>query len=169
VKHKLPQIYAAIVAGIAISYAGVPALADASSSASAHKAMVDDRSEHVMPFDLNRTMHIFRPSSDGGVQTVRVHDGDPKQIALVRSHLRKEALAFARGDFADPAEIHGKTMPGLAQLRAGAHKIVVTYAPTSNGASIRYKTADPTLIAAVHRWFAAQISDHGAHAMMMTH
>ena len=155
-----------MVAGIAIAYAGVPALADASSSSSAHKAMVDDRSKHVMPFDLNRTMHIFEPSSTGGVQTVAVHDGDPKQIALVRSHLRKEAIAFARGYFADPAEIHGTNMPGLAQLRAGARKIAVSYSPTSNGASIRYKTADPKLIAAIHRWFAAQVTDHGAHATM---
>ncbi len=120
----------------------------------------------VMPFDMHRTMHVFKPTSDGGVQAVVVHDADPRQIALVRSHLRKEATAFARGDFADPAEIHGTSMPGLAQLRAGARKIAVTYAPTSNGASIRYKTSDVTMIAAIHQWFSAQVKDHGTHAMM---
>lgn len=128
--------------------------------------MVEQRSKEVMPFDLNRTMHIFEPTPYGGVQTVIVHDGDPKQIALVRSHLRKEAAAFARGDYADPAEIHGSNMPGLAQLRAGAHKIAISYAPTSDGARISYKTSDPAMIAALHEWFAAQVKDHGAHAMM---
>jgi hypothetical protein len=128
--------------------------------------MVDQRSRDVMPFDLNRTMHIFEPTTDGGVQTVIVHDGDPQQIELVRSHLRKEARRFARGDFSDPAAIHGKNMPGLAQLRAGAKRIAVNYADATRGARIRYTTADPRLISAIHAWFGAQVKDHGTHAMM---
>ena len=95
-----------------------------------------------------------------------VHDGDPQQIALVRSHLRKEPTAFARGDFSDPAKIHWMTMPGLAQLHAGASRTAVSYLRTTNGASIRYKTSDPQLVAAVHEWFGAQVEDHGAHAMV---
>lgn len=101
------------------------------------------------------------------MQTIVVRNGEPKQIALVRSHLKKEAGEFARGDFADPAKIHGMSMPGLAQLRSGASKIVVTYASAKNGASIYYKTSDPAMIVAIHRWFAAQVKDHGAHAMMV--
>jgi hypothetical protein len=164
VKRNLALLAAASAAAFGISF--VPVLAQTTVSSSAHQAMVEERSTQVMPFDLNRTMHIFEPTAYGGVQTVIVHDGDPRQIALVRSHLRKEAAAFAVGDFADPAEIHGSNMPGLPQLRAGARKIAITYAPTSNGASIRYKTSDPAMIAAIHEWFAAQVKDHGAHAMM---
>ena len=123
--------------------------------------------EHIMPFDINRTMHVFRPTPNGGVQTVMVHDGDPGQIALVRSHLRKEAAAFARGDFADPAALHGANMPGLAQLHAGARRIAITYADTTNGGAITYTTRDRSLVAAIHAWFAAQVKDHGSHAMMM--
>lgn len=145
-----------------------PAFAD-SQAPSAHQTTVEQRSENVMPFDMNRTMHVFTPTQSGGVQSVISHDGDPHQIALIRSHLRKEAGAFARGDFDDPASIHGKNMPGLAQLRAGARRVTVSYANTANGASITYKTSDPTLIAAIHHWFAAQVTDHGAHAMMMDH
>jgi hypothetical protein len=133
---------------------------------SARQTVVEQRSEMVMPFDLDRTMHVFTPTQSGGMQTVMVRDGDPRQIALVRSHLRKEASAFAHGDFADPASIHGNDMPGLAKLRAGAHRIVISYADTANGASITYKTSDPALITAIHDWFAAQLSDHAAHAMM---
>ena len=58
------------------------------------------------------------------------------------------------------------TMPGLPQLRAGASRMSVSYLQTMTGASIRYKTSDPQLIAAVHTWFAAQVLDYGAHTMM---
>jgi hypothetical protein len=122
-----------------------------------------------MPFDMNRTMHMFAPTTSGGVQSVVSNYGDPHQIALIRSHLRKEAQAFAHGTFSDPATIHGMNMPGLAGLRAGARHIVIGYADTANGARITFQTSDPTLIAAIHDWFAAQVSDHGAHAMMMNH
>jgi hypothetical protein len=57
-------------------------------------------------------------------------------------------------------------MPGLSQLRAGAKRIAISYGAMANGASITYRTSDPSLIAAIHRWFAAQVHDHGAHAMM---
>jgi hypothetical protein len=130
-----------------------------------HRAAVEQHSEHVMPFDMNRTMHIFESKPDGGMQTVMVHDGDPKQMALVRSHLRKEAAAFSHRDFTDPVSIHGAAMPGLAELRSGAERIHITYASVPHGAAIRYRTRDPKLIAALHRWFAAQVADHGMHAM----
>jgi hypothetical protein len=154
------------VLAAAIAFAALPAIADAAATMSPHDAMIEQHSREVMPFDLDRTMHIFDPTPNGGVQTVLVHDGDPHQIALVRSHLRKEAQAFARGDFADPAAIHGANMPGLAKLRSGAKRIAVSYADAANGASITYKTSDAGLITALHEWFAAQVKDHGAHAMM---
>jgi hypothetical protein len=164
---KPKNIVAALACGaLSFLFAVVPALADTTVTPSSHEAMVERGSRAVMPFDLNRTMHIFEPTPDGGLQTVMVHDGDPQQIALVRSHLRKEATAFARGNFSDPARIHGMTMPRLPQLRAGASRMSVRYLQTMDGASIRYKTSDPQLIAAVHEWFAAQVKDHGAHAMM---
>ncbi len=120
-----------------------------------------------MPFDLSRSMHMFAPTPNGVIQTVIVHDGDPKQVALVRSHLRIEARAFARGDFGDPAAIHGHDMPGLEQLHRGAQRVTVTYADVERGGSITYTTRDPKLVDAVHAWFHAQVKDHGAHAMMM--
>jgi hypothetical protein len=131
---------------------------------SAHQATVDEQSRHVMPFDLNRTMHVFTPTADGGQQVIMVHDGDARIIAEVRSHLRKEASAFAVGDYSDPAKIHGSDMPGLAQLQAGAKRITVMYSNRPDGGAIRYRTSDPKLIAALHRWFAAQVNDHGEHA-----
>lgn len=155
-----------LAAAVPFISAAVPGLADTATPTS-HAAMVERGSAAVMPFDLNRTMHVFEPRPDGGVQTVMVHDGDPRQIALVRSHLRKEAVAFAHGDYADPATIHGTNMPGLRQLRAGASRMTITYQQMDAGASIHFVTQDPHLVAALHEWFAAQVKDHGAHAMMM--
>src|SRR3954447_21430308 len=95
----------------------------------ARQADVEARGAKVMPFDQTRTTHIFRKTSDGGVQSVVAkHADDSRQIRLVREHLRKEAIAFARGDFTDPMAIHGMQMPGIGTLRAGASRIDVTYA-----------------------------------------
>ena len=127
---------------------------------------VRERSTHVMPFSMDATMHQFEPTKTGGLMVVTVHDGDARQVALVRAHLQKEAAAFARGDYADPAYIHGKGMPGLAALSAGAKRISVQYMQLGDGASITFQTVDPGLITALHRWFAAQLADHGHDAMM---
>ena len=35
----------------------------------------------------------------------------------------------------------------------------------SAGAELIYRTADPKLVAALHMWFNAQLSEHGAYAM----
>ena len=133
---------------------------------SPRQTKVEHNSEQVMPFSMDATMHRFLPTAAGGVQTVLVHDGDPKQIRLVRLHLRKEADAFGHGDFTDPASIHGGAMPGLQAMHAGAKRIRVHYADVRNGAAITYATGDPALVAAIHAWFHAQVTDHGKHATM---
>ena len=127
---------------------------------------VEHNSERVMPFSMTGSKHVFVPTPAGGVQTVLVRDGNATQVALVRAHLRKEAGAFARGDFADPAAIHGGDMPGLKALHAGAARISVRYADVANGARITYATNDAALVSAIHAWFKAQVNDHGPHASM---
>ena len=98
--------------------------------------------------------------------TVRVNDGDARQVALVRSHLRKEAAAFARGDYSDPMTIHGATMPGIDGLRKAGAGIAISYAKIPSGARITFVSADAQVVAALHSWFGAQVSDHGHDAMM---
>ncbi len=115
-----------------------------------------------MPFDLAKTRHVFAALPDGGLQTVAaLSAADSQQVRLIREHLRSERDRFSRGDFDDPMAIHGHAMPGLAELRAGASRIVVEYAETADGAQLRYRTTDPALLEALHRWFAAQRMDHG--------
>ncbi len=123
-----------------------------------------------MPFDLERTTHLFRETPGGGIQTVVADDPSNRhQARLVQHHLREEAARFRRGDFTDPAAIHGRDMPGLAELKAGARRIRVRYAALPNGARIVYSTDDPSLAAAVHSWFRAQAMDHGRHADGVRH
>ena len=132
-----PKLFAALIlAAITVS----PALAQTRQQA------VRQRSAQVMPFSMDATMHQFEPTKTGGLMVVTVHEGDARQVALVRAHLQKEAAAFARGDYGDPAYIHGKNMPGLASLSAGARLITVHYvqrgahlgfAPLVRGASLR--------------------------------
>jgi hypothetical protein len=118
-----------------------------------------------MPFDLEATTHRFEPTSGGLVQTVVADDpDDAEQVDLVREHLAAEAERFRRGDYGDPARIHGDDMPGLADLEAGADAITITLAEVDAGARLTFATDDLDLLDALHRWAAAQTTDHGAHA-----
>jgi len=128
---------------------------------------VAQRGAEVMPFNLERTLHVFSKTGQGGVQQVLAKEAaDAEQIGLIRAHLRWEAARFARGDFTDPAAIHGEDMPGLAELRrAPPGQINVVYSELPLGAQIAYSARDPALIAAIHLWFEAQLSDHARHAV----
>jgi hypothetical protein len=141
------------------------ACSDADDGLAARRAEVAERGADVMPFDLDATTHVFSPTPTGGIQTVHADDpSDTEQVRLIREHLAEEADRFATGDFGDPATIHGHDMPGLAALEDGHARISVAYAERDAGATLTYRTADPTLVDAIHDWFAAQVHDHGEHA-----
>jgi len=55
-------------------------------------------------------------------------------------------------------------MPGLAALQAGASGIKVAYKALPIGGEITFTTKDLHLLTAIHRWFGAQLSEHGADA-----
>ncbi|TAK04413.1 MAG: hypothetical protein EPO39_11500 [Candidatus Manganitrophaceae bacterium] len=120
----------------------------------------------VMPFDLSKTTHIFKMTEEGGVQRVIVKDSTASdQISLIQQHLEHEAARFQSGDFSDPANLHGENMPGLRELHAGASHLKITYTALPRGAEIRFETSDIRLQTAIHRWFGAQLSEHGADAV----
>jgi hypothetical protein len=135
-------------------------------------ALAQTKQEHahhmgqaVMPFDLAKTTHIFRMTDSGGVERVIVKDAKAQdQVALIQQHLRHEAEAFQRGDYSDPATLHGADMPGLKDLQAGAERIKVSYSALPTGAEITFETTDIHMLTAIHRWFGAQLSEHGADA-----
>ncbi len=126
---------------------------------------VHHMAHNVMNFDIAKTVHIFIMTESGGVQKVITEDpGATDQIPLIQLHLRHEAEQFQRGDYSDPSKLHGTDMPGLKDLQAGASLVHVTFADLPNGAEITFETTDLHLLTAVHRWFGAQLSEHGADA-----
>jgi hypothetical protein len=121
----------------------------------------------VMPFSLTATVHVFTKTAEGGIQRVVARrSGDTRQVQLVREHLREIRAQFLKGDFSGPAHIHGDKMPGLAELKAARPgQVAIDYREVTAGAELSYRTADARLAAALHQWFDAQLSDHGADAM----
>lgn len=134
-------------------------------NAQTHQEHVHNMSHSVMPFEMAKTLHIFKMTESGGVQTVVVKDiGDTNQIALIQHHLHMESEMFQHGDYSDPASLHGADMPGLKELHIGASSIKVSYTALPNGGEITFETTDLHLLTALHRWFGAQLSEHGADA-----
>jgi hypothetical protein len=148
----------------ALALGGLVAAAGCSGddSVAGRQAEVAERGAQVMPFDLDATTHVFTKTTTGGEQTVRADDAsDTEQIRLIRQHLRAERRRFARGDFDDPARIHGHDMPGVAELAAGYADVTVTYEERPDGARLVYATDDSALVDAIHAWFDRQVTDHG--------
>ena len=137
----------------------------ASSYADDRQGMIHAMGAQVMPFDLGKTLHVFEMTESGGIQQVVIRNpADLDQVPLIQQHLRHEAMRFASGDYSDPTSLHGAEMPGLQELTAGAARIKVDYEALPNGAQITFSTDDIHLVTAVHRWFGAQLSDHGSDA-----
>ena len=91
---------------------------------------------------------------------------DAAQVKLVRQHLQEIREQFLKGDFSGPSHIHGQDMPGLAELtNATPGQLDIAYKDVKGGGQLTYKTKDATLVAALHKWFDAQLSDHGKDAV----
>ncbi|RQZ58432.1 aspartate carbamoyltransferase [Burkholderia sp. Bp9004] len=168
---KIMTAAAGALIGVSIAVAGEPEQTTSHEDTmsnhdmTSHRAEVARKGATVMPFDLARTTHFFDDTGSGGIETITANDKhDTRQVALIRSHLAIEAQRFRRGDFADPAAIHGLDMAGLATLTRAGEKLHIEYRSLPSGASLTYASNDPDVIAAVHAWFAAQRSDHAAHS-----
>lgn len=153
------KIALALLAGAGLIAANSIALAQTP------QAHVHDAAHGVMPFDISKTIHVFRMTEQGGVQRVVLRDAAAtEQVPFIQQHLEHEAQRFQAGDYSDPGTLHGKDMPGLKDLQTGASRITVTYAALADGAEISFSTDDRHLLTAIHRWFGAQLSEHGADA-----
>lgn len=131
------------------------------------QAVVAERGKDVMPFSLAATTHIFSKTAEGGTQQVVAKKStDTAQVELVRGHLQEIREQFLKGNFSGPSHIHGMDMPGLAELKAAKPgQISIDYKDVVGGGQLTYKTADAPMVAALHKWFDAQLSDHGKDAM----
>lgn len=153
-----------VLAAVLLASASTGAIAAPEKS---RQEIVAERGPAVMPFDLQATTHIFTKTTSGGIQQVAAKNGrDEEQIRLIRTHLKEIAAQFSKGDFSGPTHIHGADMPGLAELKdAKRSAIKVQYQELKDGAKIVYTTNQPRLVNALHKWFDAQVSDHGHDAM----
>jgi hypothetical protein len=143
----------------------LPLLSGSTVWAQTPQERVHQMAHSVMPFDVSKAIHIFKMTESGGVQRVVARNpSDTVQVSLIRQHLKREAERFQRGDYSDPAKLHGPDMPGLKELQAGASQVEISYAEVPGGGAITFQTNDLHLLTAIHRWFGAQLSEHGADA-----
>lgn len=127
-------------------------------------ANVQERTQQLVPYALEKTVQTYTKTVHGGVQHIMVKPpADAKQIKLVQTYLKKLAEDFKKGDFTQTERIHGPNMPGLALLkRATTDDIKIVYEDLPNGGQIHFSTEYPTYDQALHEWFDAQTSEHHA-------
>lgn len=151
--------YTALILALTVSLTAPPTWAQTV------QEKVHHMSPMVMPFDMTKTLHIFKMTEHGGVLQVIVRQSRWKaQVPLIQQHLKHEAMQFQKGNYADPATLHGTDMPGLKDLTQGAASVKVSYQDLPNGGVITFETTSLHLQTAIHRWFGAQLSEHGADA-----
>jgi hypothetical protein len=138
----------------------------AAADPTARQQEVAQKGSMVMPFDIHNSTHIFQKTAEGGLQQVVAKDPkDQDIVGAIRMHLSMEADHFRAGDYSDPMKIHGMDMPGvqyLSSVKPG--QIIIAYHDLPNGAEVRYTGKDAETVAAIHKWFDAQLSDHGSDA-----
>jgi len=126
-----------------------------------HHAAVDERGDHVMGFDHEKTTHHFRLTKTGGV--IEVSANDPKDTEsrdAIQQHMGHIVKMFSEGDFNAPMLIHGQVPPGVPEMRTMLKLITWTPVNTPGGANIVITSKDSAAIAAIHRFLVFQIEDH---------
>jgi len=153
--RQIPMILAALIL--------VPA---AWAATTERQAEVAQKGAMVMPFNVHNSTHVFRKLPDGGIQQVVAKDASDKAlVTAIQGHLSMEADRFKQGNYSDPMKIHGMDMPGVQYLSAvKPGQISIVYRDLPNGAEVRYTGKDQATIEAIHKWFDAQLSDHGSDA-----
>ncbi len=127
--------------------------------------MIHSESHMVMPFDMNKVTHYFIKNNQGGVLMIKTKNKkDTAQAALIQSHLKKEGKLFSNADFRDPKTLHGMNMPGLKVLSGSKGKFKVKYKNLSDGGQLTFNSKNSEVINAIHKWFDAQLKDHGSDA-----
>lgn len=156
-----------LMAVLAVSVSsGLAATRGRGGEPTARQQEVAEKGAMVMPFDVHNSTHVFQKTADGGLQQVVAKDaGDRKLVDAIRTHLTMEAARFSKGDYSDPMKIHGMDMPGVQYLSAvKPGQIGIVYRELPAGAEIRYTGKDQATVDAIHKWFDAQLSDHGSDA-----
>ena len=126
-----------------------------------HAKDVNERGDHVMGFDHEKTTHHFRLYTDGGAIEVTANSAaDAESRDRIRKHLGHIARMFSEGNFKAPMLIHAQTPPGVPVMQRLKADIKYEYEETERGARVSIKTANAEALAAVHDFLRFQIKDH---------
>ena len=157
IRHRYALIAAALVFLPTLTAVAAP---------TARQQEVAQKGAMVMPFNVHNSTHVFQKNTTGGIQQVLAKDPNDKDlVAAIRTHLEMEADRFSKGDYSDPMKIHGMAMPGVQYLsKVKPGQIAITYRNVTGVAAVDYVGRDATTIDAIHKWFDAQLSDHGEDA-----
>jgi hypothetical protein len=154
----LPRL--AVLAGLATAI-GATLPAQTTPTPAGHHAAVNERGDHVMGFDHEKTTHHFRLTKSGGV--IEVSANDPKDTEsrdAIRQHLHHIVKMFSEGDFNAPMLIHGQVPPGVPEMKTMLKQIQWKPVNTPTGANIFITSKDPSAIAAIHDFLRFQVEDH---------
>lgn len=122
---------------------------------------MNQRGDHVMGFDHDKTTHHFRLTSTGGVIQVEANEtSDTKSRDQIRMHLGHIARMFAEGNFKAPMLIHAQTPPGVSLMKSLKAEIEYKFEETERGARVIIKTANPQALSAIHDFLRFQIEEH---------
>ena len=126
-----------------------------------HHAAVNERGDHVMGFDHEKTTHHFRLTKSGGVIEVSANDPKDKETRdAIRQHMGHIVKMFSEGDFNAPMLIHTQVPPGVPEMKANLKAITWKAVNTKTGANIVITSKDPAMIKAIHEFLTFQIQDH---------
>ena len=126
-----------------------------------HHANVNERGDHVMGFDHEKTIHHFRLTKSGGVIEVSANDpGDKETRDAIRQHMGHIVKMFSEGDFNAPMLIHGQVPPGVPEMKTKLKLIHWKPVDTPGGANIVITSKDPAAITAIYKFLTFQIEDH---------
>ena len=126
-----------------------------------HFTEVTERGDQAMGFSHHATDHHFLLTPTGGAIAVSSSDAtDLATIEAIRAHLSQISRAFAAGDFALPGKIHGRTPPGVAEMKRRRAAIQLLFEPTAQGGRVVITTQDSKAMGAVNSFLRFQILDH---------
>jgi hypothetical protein len=113
-----------------------------------------------MGVDQYTSTHGFESLPDGGRITLVRDPRDTAGVAQIRSHMRRIAGAFGRGNFTLPGVVHDREVPGTAVMSTRRSRITYTADTVPGGGRLRIQSDDAVSIAAIHDFLSFQRQDH---------
>lgn len=125
-------------------------------------AALQERGRRAMGVDQYTSTHHFTSLADGGIIRLERDTADSAGVTTIRAHLREIARAFAAGDFATPAFVHMRDVPGTRTMAERRAHLRYDFRSLPHGGEVRISTTDSTALRAVHEFLAFQRQDHRA-------